>query len=252
MNLDIAIGIAVSLIFIVLIALFCLVLIRLYAQKIRSYSAMIHEKELARERAVQQAIVETQEQAFNDFSQDIHDDAGQKLTSINFQLEHLKFGSPEMTEKLEPISESLVELSKSLRELSYNLSRQVMPQALGAAIKSQCERLAKNTKIDFVADVEITDEEKLSENEKLFIYRIFQEAVNNMMKHSGATRCRIDVRFTPGFSMTVTDNGKGFDPGQARASLGIRGLQHRAELIGFALNIISAPGAGATIKLTES
>jgi glucose-6-phosphate-specific signal transduction histidine kinase len=87
---DIAFGIIISLLFISLVVLFCVIIIKLYVQKIKKYNKELYQKDLDHERNLNTTIVETQEQVLQNISQELHDDAGQQLTVINFQLENLK------------------------------------------------------------------------------------------------------------------------------------------------------------------
>src|SRR5690606_25326624 len=112
---NVAFGIIIGLIFIALVVLFCIVLVKLYINKIKTYTKVIYEKDLNFQKTLNSSIIETQEQVLNNVSQDLHDDAGQQLTYINFQLENLKLDSPEMRQILDPISQSLSQLSASVR-----------------------------------------------------------------------------------------------------------------------------------------
>src|SRR5690606_6684395 len=111
MESNIAFGILIAVFFISLIVLFCVLIVKLYINKIKTYTRVIYEKDLEFQRTLNTTIIETQEQVLTNISHDLHDDAGQQLTYINFQLENLKLDSPDLQNIMAPVSESLTQLS---------------------------------------------------------------------------------------------------------------------------------------------
>jgi len=91
---------------------------------------------------------------------------------------------------------------------------------------------------------------RLSPDVELGLFRIAQEALNNVSRHAAAERVTVRVRFLADeLRLTVTDDGAGFNPGQAaESSLGIAGMSERAALLGGTLEVASAPGRGATVR----
>lgn len=245
---DIAFGIIIGLIFISLIVFFCILLIKLYIKKIKEHN----QKELEFQKSINTAIVETQEQVLNNISQDLHDDAGQQLTAINFQLENLKLDSPEIKEQLEPLSLSVSHLAQSIRSISHALNNQLLlQQDLLMAITTEVERLQKNSKIKIQLKCHELTKKAFDTNEKIVIYRIFQELINNTFKHAKATEIKIELTTQPYFSMQISDNGVGFDQSLANPSLGLLNMQKRAAIIDYELTIDSQKGVGTVSTLTE-
>jgi signal transduction histidine kinase len=252
---NLAFGIATLLIIISLIVMFCVLLVKLHIRKIKNYTKVIYEKDLDFQKAINTTIIETQEQVLNNISQDLHDDAGQQLTAINFQLENLKIDSPELRGVLQPISTSIAGLAQSVRSLSHSLNNQLLTkQDLFKAITAEAERLQKN--LAFPIQVIVDDEirKNFSSNEKIVIYRIFQEIMNNILKHANPDTVTIALTNRSLFQMKITDNGRGFDTSQAtkNISLGLVGMAKRANFIGYTLDIQSEPGIGTTITLNET
>ncbi len=251
----IAIGIVIAMIFVSIVASFCVVLIRLYFSRIKSYTAQLYQKDLDHQKSLNTAIMETQEQVLHNISQDLHDDAGQQLTYINFQLENLKLDSAHMSGALEPVSESVRQLSDTVRGISHALNNQLLTQQdLVRAIETEMLRLQKNARIHFVFSVDGKPEDPFSVDEKVVIYRIFQESVNNILKHASATRVDVHISFNPVFALHISDNGHGFDLRQlpTDATLGLKNMANRAGIIGYQLDTISAPDKGTTITLTKT
>ena len=249
----IVIGIIIGTLFISLLLLFFVVLIKLYFTKIKNYTQKLYQKDIDFQKSLTKTIVETQEQVLNNISQDLHDDAGQQLTFINFQIENLKFDSPELQQQLEPISQSINNLSQSIRSISHSLNHQLLlQQDLLKAIQSEVERMQKNDKIKLNLELDNSSSKEFSTNEKIVIYRIFQEIINNAFKHSKAKNISIEIKTKPYFFMEITDDGKGFDVSKKEKTLGLQNLKERAKLIEYDIIIESVINHGTTITLTQN
>ena len=251
---DVAFGIAIALMLISLVVLFCILLIKLHIRKIKSYTQVIYEKDLDFQKAINTTIIETQEQVLNNISQDLHDDAGQQLTAINFQLENLKLDSPELIGILHPVSESVSGLARSIRSISHSLNNQLITrQDLFKAIGAEAERLRNNLSLTIEITLDEETQKNFSSNEKIVIYRIFQEIINNILKHSKADLVRISLNTHPDFTMTIQDNGKGFDYEKVKnKTLGLINMIQRAAFIDYHLDIHSIPNQGTTVVLSET
>lgn len=251
---NIAFGIVIGLLFVSLLVLFCILLVKLHIHKIKNYTQAIHQKDIDHQKSLTTAILETQEQVLHNISQDLHDDAGQQLTFINFLIENFKLDHPEMTEMLDPLSRSAFNLSESIRGISHSLNNQLlMQQNLLKAIQAEAVRLRKYSPLSIVFTVDGEKDKHFSTNEKIVIYRIFQEIINNVMKHAKATAVDIHITTEDGFKMTVTDNGTGFNYSTVKASntsIGLTNIISRAEIINYSIDIASAPGEGTAITLS--
>lgn len=254
MESNIAAGIFVGILFISLLILFCVLIIKLYINKIKTYTKLIYEKDLAFEKTLSTTILETQDQVLNDISEELHDDAGQQLTYIRFLVENLKLDKPELEETLEPVSHSVTLLSQSIRRASHSLNSQLMvKQNLVKAIKGEVDRLmqAGRIQVDFKTDNE--EVKSLDAKAQIVIYRIFQETINNILKHSGATVITVAIADAPKFKLSVSDNGRGFDYNTIKkgtSGMGLGNLVSRAAIIDLDATIESTPGKGTTITLS--
>lgn len=256
MNSNLAFGIITGVLFASLVVLFCVLLGKLYINKIKNYTKVIYQKDIDFQKTLNTTIIETQEQVLNNISQDLHDDAGQQLTYINFQIENLKLDSPLLKETLEPLSQSVGNLSKSIRSISHSLNNQfITKQNLLKVIETEVERLQKNPSIAFNYIKKDKIEKAFTTNEKIVIYRIFQEIINNAFKHSKASVITIKIKDDNGFKMTISDNGKGFDYDAVKdttTSLGLKNIIARASIINYSIEVKSAPEKGTTIILSEN
>jgi signal transduction histidine kinase len=248
---DIAIGIVIALLFISIVILFCVLLVKLYIKKIKEYN----QKDLDFQKTLTTTVIETQEQVLQNISQDLHDDAGQQLTYINFQIENLKLDSPEWAGALAPVSQSLGNLSKSIRGISHSLNNQLLlQQNLVKAIETEIRRLQKNNRIVIAYSCSEAAPKQFDTNEKIIIYRIFQECINNSFKHAKAKKIAITITTNPQFIMEIADNGKGFDVTnkKSKGSLGLLNMNSRANSINYKLTIKSQEGEGTIITLAEN
>lgn len=253
-NKDIAIGILIVLLFISTVISFCVLLVKLYIRKVKSYTQKLFQKDLDFQKILTSTVMETYEQAATNISGDLHDDVGQQLTVINLQLEHLKYDSPELQTALNPVSESLNSLSQSIRSISHSLNNQlVVQQDLLKGIATEVERLKQRTGKAVRFSIQPKAKKEFTTNEKIIIYRIFQECINNSFKHAKATVITVSITVTPRFEMTITDNGVGFDTMKKKnaTSLGLLSMNSRAADIGYKLTIASTPNEGTTITLSE-
>lgn len=252
---NIVIGIIIAFLFICLIVLFCAILIQLYISKIKTYNAILYQKEIAQQQAINEAILETQDTTLNSISKELHDDAGQQLTYINFQLENLKLTHPTFHQQIEPISESIAKLSITIRDLSHSINQQnIKSNTLTQSISQQIDQLNKLNIVSCALHIDENFDYKFSTNEKIILYRIFQEISNNMMKHSKATSFEVIFSKSPEITLTFKDNGIGFslENSNLQASNGLNNIQDRAQLINYSFRINTKTNAGTSIQLQKT
>src|SRR5690606_33865453 len=204
---ELAFGIIIVVLLVSLVVLFCAILIKLYISKITKYNKVLYEKEIEHQKQINQSIIETQEQVLQNISQELHDDAGQQLTYINFRLENLKLDSDEFHLKLDPVSDAVSQLSFSIRNLSHSLNNHILSQQdLLKAVETEVKRINQLNKIKIDFQAPKNQSTNLSTNEKIVIYRIFQELVNNALKHSEAKNIIVSVSISPYFKMIISDD----------------------------------------------
>ena len=128
-----------------------------------------------------------------------------------------------------------------------------MQQDLVKAIEAEVFRLQKNSRIQILFSFSGDGSKAFDTNEKIVIYRIFQEAINNIFKHAEASVIDIQIITGPKFELAIFDNGRGFDyqAAKQKESLGLKNITNRAEIINFDVDITSAPGRGTTVKLFD-
>jgi PAS domain S-box-containing protein len=205
-------------------------------------------------------ITQVQEEEKKRIAYELHDDTAQYLAILKMQIGALamseKIQSPEVKEKLEYLEKDADRAFHDVRRYSHEL-RPVVLEHMG--LRAALEQIAEdfNNLNYFTVELIVEGREPgLSEEVKLGYFRIAQEALNNVRKHSKAGKAIIDLKFQKkSLSMKVTDDGIGFNLQETRAksgkkgSLGLISMQERADLIGGRLKIESQTGRGTTIRV---
>jgi signal transduction histidine kinase len=208
-------------------------------------------------RAVQdfaRRLIQAQEEERRIISREIHDDVGNRLALISLSLRKIKQQSPgAVTDELGKVLESITDLSGILRNLSHGLDPAPLRHlGIRAALKSLLDAFQQTYGVDM--DVVIpAGMPRLADEAELCIFRITQESLQNIVKHSGAGKIKIVLAQTPRQTrLTVSDWGQGFVRSAAihKGGLGLLSMEERALSIGGRLTVNSAPGKGTEVRLT--
>jgi len=195
-------------------------------------------------------LVDAQEQERRAISRELHDEVGQSLSALLMDVERLsaipgKDGEHQHAlENIKTLAENSV---TEVRNLAL-LLRPSMLDDLGlvAALEWQAREVSKRTGM-LVGLVEENVSDSLPEEHKTCVYRIVQEALNNCSKHAYAKHVQVTIRQKPGrLSLTIQDDGKGFDPVRARG-LGLVGMTERVSQLNGILKVDSVAGRGTSL-----
>jgi signal transduction histidine kinase len=199
-------------------------------------------------------------------ARDMHDEMGSKLTKISFLSERVqvdtKASDGALGQKIETIAQTSRELLKTMDEIVWVVNpHNDTLENLTAYLSHYGVEYFQNTNIE--CELSLPQELPhipLSSETRHNLFLAFEEALNNVLKHSGATVVRVTMsKDGRDFRLTIADNGKGFDPaaltapganaqGQ-RAGNGMRNMRQRLEALGGDCQVSSRPGSGATITL---
>jgi signal transduction histidine kinase len=182
----------------------------------------------------------------------LHDDVTQRLAllAIDAGRKEKGLGDPIAGQAMRSIRHDLVQLSEDVHALSYALHPAILEDlGLIEALKAECARFdaVEGIPTSFRATDDVDEPPQAL---SLCLYRIAQEALRNVARHSGTGSVAVELRaFSGGLELAVRDTGVGFDPNrkQARPSLGLAGMRQRLSLVGGELLIDSAPGGGTSI-----
>lgn len=213
-------------------------------------------RKIERERiAILRRLVTTQEDERRRIARDMHDQFGQQLTALRLKLEALKDLSGEGTElagKIDRTQEIARQLDSDISFLVWELRPTALDDlGLRDAVRNYVRRWSKRFSIETDLHIGGFDADALTGDAETNLYRIVQEALNNISKYARASRVSVILRERNGkFELIVEDDGEGFDPETAmgrRRGAGISGMRERAALAGGELDLESAPGRGTTI-----
>lgn len=239
----------------VITAFAVIIVVFLVIQKQRQVKSRLERQQLEFDynRSLLDTKIEVQEQALKMVSQEIHDNVGQVLSSTSMQLTalrgHLKDdGGKELLEDTIGLVRKSV---KDLRLLSHSLNNGLIEtREIDEAIQSELDRIQAFSGVQCSLDSNSTQE--LAPEQRLLVFRIVQEALQNILKHAAARNIKISINAADKYQQVlVKDDGKGFDATNAltNASLGMTNMKERATLLKANLNVMSSPGAGTTIEL---
>lgn len=201
-------------------------------------------------------LIESQEQERKRIAIELHDSVGQSLIVIRNRA-LMGLNATDKQEKIiaqmEEISESAAETIADVRRISHNLHPyQLEHLGLKTAIETMIEAAENASEIKFETEIDEIDD-LLSKESEINLYRIVQESLNNILKHSQATKVKILIlKNDDVLSVFISDNGKGFDTGYSfnePTGLGLTGIRERAKMLGAQHEISSVVGAGTTVSL---
>ncbi len=221
----------------------------------------LHESE-KRLRQMSTHLIRAQEKERKRVALDLHDEVGQALSLLKLKIGAIKRRLPqdqtELKNECEEISDYIVQMVDNVRRLSRDLSPRIIEDlGLSSALRWLVECSARHMNIE--PSLEMDDiEALLSPEEKVTLYRIFQEAITNIVRYSKATRIWISARkgeMRDILTFIVKDNGVGFDVEHfvgnisTEKGLGLAAMNERAKMLGGSFEISSQKGIGTAITI---
>jgi two-component system NarL family sensor kinase len=217
----------------------------------------LHERRLADEklRALTQRVIDTQEEERARLARELHDGISQSLVGVRYAIDLASRKTSSQADDAAAAigrgADALNGAIKEVRRLSHELRPRVLDDlGLTPALKSLTENFAERTGIDIALDAEMPD--RLKPEASTALYRIAQEALTNVERHSGATRVEIRLWSERGrMRMTIADNGKGFggagggDQPMSRG-LGLRNMKERIGHFG-GIFLVRSSDTGTTL-----
>lgn len=230
------------------LVLVAFIVIILFMYKKKQY---IHEQELLQTR------LEIQENIFKEISEELHDNIGQILTVLKLTLSSLSVSAN--GNDLTSIRESKEMVGTIIQSIS-NLSKSLSPERISKigiveAVRFELEKLEK-TKF-FKTSLSISDcKFNMPAEKEIFLFRIIQEILTNIIKHSKAKTIHADISENDQLiHLTFSDDGIGFNVAEvlnsvsSQKGIGLMNMMNRARLIGGKINIVSEKGNGTAVKI---
>lgn len=222
---------------------------------IRSRLFQLKRKQLERE-GFSRKLIESQEAERKRLAGELHDSLAQNLMIVKnwalIGLNSLAADNP-AREHLTEISENASLAIEEVREISRNLRpHQLERLGLTSTIEQMVRQISSSTDIEFKTEIDNIDG-LLSREFEINLYRVLQECLNNILKHSAATTAWLSIKRTAnGAQIVCRDNGKGFDPEtiSLTSGMGLIGMAERVRMLSGKYTMESSPGKGMTIYIT--
>jgi PAS domain S-box-containing protein len=212
-------------------------------------------------RALSENILSAREQEGARIAREIHDELGSALTSLKWDLEGIDKAISTVSDQpqLLPLRKRIEQMTKLL-DTTINVVRRIASElrpsvlddlGLGEALEWQAQQFQERTGLVCYCDGALHDL-KLTEGQATAVFRIFQEALTNILRHAQATRVRFVMQEDEDeFRLTITDNGRGItnEEKSGHRSLGLLGMRERAYLIGGTVDIAGSKGKGTVVTI---
>jgi signal transduction histidine kinase len=216
------------------------------------------ERQQAAQLAFSRQVLERLEDERRRIAVNLHDSLGQILVAIK-QHALLAIQRPAdgqgLRVRLDEISGATSQAIEEVRQITHGLRPYQLDRlGLTQAIRASVSRAAVNSSILFATRVEDIDG-LFDKDAEIHVYRIVQEGVTNVVKHSTATEAAVVIKKKPGVvSLSIRDNGKGFDPAKPSSQphdlgYGLNGIAERVRILGGTLTIDSRPGQGSSLSV---
>jgi len=221
---------------------------------LRLEMAANRRKDLLRQRLMQK-VINTQEDERKRISRDIHDHLGQEMTALKLQLQLFReqLGrDSKLTERFDKVMETAENLDSTIDFIAWELRPAALEElGLEAALNNYVKHWSKQYKANAEVHAAVSSETRLSLAIEVNLYRIVQEALNNIYKHAKASNVSVSLQKPEDkIVLIIEDDGVGFDIEEnayKAEGLGLIGMGERAALVNGEIEIESAIGSGTTI-----
>lgn len=223
-------------------------------RQVRTESAL--RETAAQLRQISARLLSVQERERKRISRELHDGLGQTLSALKYRLEEAVLlcaaGRPgrEMRQRLVGAAQVLGGAIGDIRAIVMDLRPSALDDlGLVSAIRGLCREHERTHPGTRVAVRMVAGERDVPEDLKIILFRLLQEALNNIAKHSGADRVVVGIAVAARkLELAVRDNGRGFARPLTRAGVGLPSMRERTELSGGVLTVTSRPGKGTTVR----
>ncbi len=227
-----------------------------HRQKQKLQQQRISELETEKKLSATEAVLQGEEQERTRLAQDLHDGLGGMLSGIKYSFQTMKGNMIMTPDNAQAFERSMDMLDSSIREMR-RVAHNMMPEALvkfglDTALKDFCNDITQTGTVKVNYQSIGLKDATIDHVTSVTIYRIVQELINNTLKHAAARNAIVQVSKTGnGLTVTVEDDGKGFDTAVLNRSKGIgwTNIQNRVEFLKGKLDVNSQPGKGVSIHI---
>ena len=244
--------IAIVIATVLLLALVAFFLFVLVSYRFKRNKHIVEKETLKREFnvALQQSVAEVQETTMKSLGEELHDNIGQLLSSTKMMLGLAEREMKDIPLAFASANETLIKAIAELRSVSKILNKEWLKQfSLIENLENEAKRIKYSGNLQLsISKIEIIP---IRSEEQIILFRIVQEALNNVIKHANATNILISTyQNATEFRISVVDDGRGFDLNSKKEGVGLMNMKHRANLLKGTLDVkSSAKGSEINIKL---
>jgi PAS domain S-box-containing protein len=204
-------------------------------------------------RDLSRRLIRAQEDERALLARELHDDVTQRLAVLAIDVGRAELAAPEngaVAESMQAVRGGLIRLSEDVHSLAYQLHPSVLQElGLAEALRAECERRLRQGRLDLSTKLDPLPAE-VGKDAALCLFRVAQEALNNVARHAAARSASVTLRqMDGGLLLAVRDDGIGFNPEhpRERVQLGLVSMRERVRLVNGTLDIESTPDQGTTI-----
>jgi PAS domain S-box-containing protein len=212
----------------------------------------LSDEQVQRHKAITQATIAAQEKEKTNISRELHDNVNQILMSAKLFMDTAKRIPEQSNELLDKAIEYQLLALQEIRKLSKSLSTSNV-KTIG--LRESVNDIVNNMKLLSALDVQFIFnervEDKLSDDQKLMLFRVIQEQTNNIIKYAEARSVQIMINEANNMlRMVISDDGVGFDPSDTSTNgIGFINIISRADVYNGKVNVVSSPGNGCTLEI---
>lgn len=217
--------------------------------------AALRESQLQQQRAVTEATIKGQENEREELGKELHDNINQILATSRLYLDYAMSSSPIDKDTIIKSKDFITMAAEEIRKLSKALLPPSFEEfGLIPALDELINTISLAGKFKIEQKWDGFEEQVLQKDQKLTVYRIVQEQLNNIIKHAAAGHVTITLHLindgnNKSVELLIKDDGKGFNPAQKRNGVGLRNIISRSEVFGGVVSIQSEPGHGCELKV---
>ena len=241
---------------IIAFALLSLLVFLNYRNRLRIEKQQVLQLRQTQQLTATESIIKGQEEERSRLARDLHDGLGGLLSGIKLTLNNMTGNVILSEQNANVFNRALGQLDNAISEMR-RVAHSMMPESLLKfglvdAVNDFCEGISQSGKLKVHFLAIGTENMKLEQSEEITIYRIIQELLNNTLKHADATEAQVQIAKTEELlSITVEDNGKGFDSSQLNKNkgIGISNIENRVAYLNGKLEVRSELGKGTSTSI---
>lgn len=220
--------------------------------EVKELEQRLTQEKLDRHKKIAEAIIQAEERERTNLGHELHDNVNQVLTTARLYLDMVTTSDQKGTAIVEKTKEFIHNAINEIRCISKEM---VLPNLKDKPLTENIRELLDDLKATGLYDISFlhkaTEQAELAEGKKIALFRILQEQLKNIIKHSGARHIMINLCVSGRqITLTIKDDGIGFDTGKKRTGIGLSNIYNRVQLYKGAVQLTTAPGKGCLLEIS--